>query len=77
MVADSRRMHRRPAAMSRAGARHGAFRRSRTDSRRYHRAGMGLRPYDFPALERCARAALAEERACADDDDVARASGTA
>ena len=74
MLADSRRAHGRLAAISRTGARHGAFRLIRKDARRYHRARMDLLQYDFPTLEGRVRDAPAEERAC--DDDGARAGAT-
>ena len=68
MLADSRGAHGRLAAISRTGARHGAFRLIRADARRYHRARMDLLPYDLPTLEGRVRDALGEERACDDDD---------
>jgi hypothetical protein len=76
MLADSRRAQGRPPAISRTGARHGAFRLIRKDARRYHRARMDLLPYDLPTLEGRVRDALAEDRAC-NDDDVARTGASA
>jgi hypothetical protein len=68
MLADSRRTQGRRAAISRTGARHGAFRLIRTGSRRYHHAGMDLLTDDLPMFERRVHDALAQARPC--DGDV-------